>query len=178
MITHFSIKSIKYDVIEIQGRSMSYSTFSDIDFEMAWVQSTLNTNLRAIHTIATISIAIHAAMSWQVIVKNTLENFSAGGVMINPKYQFVVHAEDRLKDALSEPWTRWVTKTGYKLKFQTKMSENLEKNEPYVKMPENGSKKCQWIPWMYILSLVSIPKCLWKIRNSKIPKSSSTIISE
>ena len=108
MITHFSIKSIKYDVIEIQGRSMSYSTFSDIDFEMAWVQSTLNTNLRAIHTIATISIAIHAVMSWQVIVKNTLENFYAGGVMINLRYQFVVLAGDRSKDALSEPWTRWV----------------------------------------------------------------------
>ena len=63
MITHFSIKSIEYDVIEIQSRFMSYPTFSDIDFEMAWVRSILNTNLRAIHTIATISIAIHAAMS-------------------------------------------------------------------------------------------------------------------
>ena len=89
---------------------MSYPTFSDIDFEKWNGLGILNTHLRAIHTIATISIAIHAAMSWLVIVKNTLGNFYAGGVMINPKYQFVVHAEDRLKDALSEPWTRWVIK--------------------------------------------------------------------
>ena len=110
MISHFFIKSIEYDVIEIQSRSMSYPTFSDFDFEKWNGLDTLNTHLRAIHIIATISTAIHVAMSWQEIVKNTLGNFYAGGVMINPKYQFVVHAEDRLKDALSEPWTRWVIK--------------------------------------------------------------------
>ena len=45
MTTHISIdsKSIEYDVIEIQSRSISDPTFSDIDFKnkMAWVWFTL-----------------------------------------------------------------------------------------------------------------------------------------
>ena len=46
MLTHISTvsKSIEYDVIEIQSRSMSDPTFSDIDFKnkMIWVWTTLN----------------------------------------------------------------------------------------------------------------------------------------
>ena len=49
MTTHISIdsKSIEYDVIEIQSRSMSDPTFSDIDFKnkMAWVWTTLKDTL-------------------------------------------------------------------------------------------------------------------------------------
>ena len=45
MITHISIdsKSIEYDVIEIQSRSMSDPTLSDNDFKnrMTWVWTTL-----------------------------------------------------------------------------------------------------------------------------------------
>ena len=45
MITHFSadLKSIEYDGIEFQSRSMSDPTFSDIDFkkEITWVWITL-----------------------------------------------------------------------------------------------------------------------------------------
>ena len=45
MITQISIasKSIEHDVIEIQSRSMSDPSFSDIDFKnkMAWVWTTL-----------------------------------------------------------------------------------------------------------------------------------------
>ena len=44
MITHFSadLKSIEYDGIEFQSRSMSDPTFSDSDFqnEMAWAWAT------------------------------------------------------------------------------------------------------------------------------------------
>ena len=46
MTTHISIdsKSIEQDIIEIQSRSMSDPTFSDIDLKnkMAWVGTTLN----------------------------------------------------------------------------------------------------------------------------------------
>ena len=69
----------------------------------------LNNFIREIRTTAIISIATHAATSWLEIVKNTLGNFYAGGVMINPRYQSVVHAGDRSKDVLSVPWTRWVS---------------------------------------------------------------------
>lgn len=71
--------------------------------------SYLNNFKREIRTTAIISIATHAATSWLEIVKNTLGNFYAGGVMINPRYQSVVHAGDRSKDVLSVPWTRWVS---------------------------------------------------------------------
>jgi len=67
--------------------------------------SYLNNFKREIRTTAIISIATHAATSWLEIVKNTLGNFYAGGVMINPRYQSVVHAGDRSKDVLSVPWT-------------------------------------------------------------------------
>ena len=71
--------------------------------------SYLNNFKREIRTTAIISIVTHAATSWLEIVKNTLGNFYAGGVMINPRYQSVVHAGDRSKDVLSVPWTRWVS---------------------------------------------------------------------
>ena len=49
MITHISInrKSIEYDVIEIQSRSLSDPTLSDINFKnkMALVRPTLNNNV-------------------------------------------------------------------------------------------------------------------------------------
>ena len=46
----FTKKSIGYEVIEIQGRSMSDPTISDIDLKMVWVWTTLKLITKNRHT--------------------------------------------------------------------------------------------------------------------------------
>ena len=110
--------SVKWQKNRFLSELISITLLSIFLYTICWIEGFeifnmfeiyLNNFIREIRTTAIISIATHAATSWLEIVKNTLGNFYAGGVMINPRYQYVVHAGDRSKDVLSVQWTRWVS---------------------------------------------------------------------